>query len=72
MAKPDRTGRCCRRGWRWSAEERGKRGGVRTIYYWAVDDDLCYMVYMYAKNEQGDLSPTQIRALARVVRKEFT
>ncbi len=57
---------------RWGAEGRGKRGGVRTIYYWAVDDDLCYMVYMYAKNEQGDLSPTQIRALARVVREEFT
>ena len=31
---------------RWGAEGRGKRGGVRTIYYWAVDDDLCYMVYM--------------------------
>jgi hypothetical protein len=30
------------------------------------------MMYMYAKNEQGDLSPTQIRALARVVREEFT
>ncbi|MGH7653142.1 MAG: hypothetical protein ACREN6_00635 [Gemmatimonadaceae bacterium] len=25
----------------------------------------------YAKNEQGDLSPTQLRALARVVREEF-
>ncbi len=36
---------------RWGAEGRGKRGGIRTIYYWAVDDDLCYMVYMYAKNE---------------------
>ena len=56
---------------RWGAEGRGKRGGVRTIYYWAVDDDVCYMVYLYAKNEQGDLSPTQIRALARVVREEF-
>jgi len=29
------------------------------------------MVYMYAKNEQGDVSPTQIRALARAVREEF-
>lgn len=56
---------------RWGAEGRGKRGGVRTIYYWAVDHDLCYMVYMYAKNEQGDLSPTQIRTLTRVVREEF-
>ncbi len=56
---------------RWGAEGRGKRGGVRTIYYWAVDDDLCYMLYMYAKNEQGDLTATQLRALARVVREEF-
>src|SRR5665213_1990595 len=56
---------------RWGAEGRGKRGGVRTIYYWAVDEDLCYMVYMYAKNEQGDLTATQLRALARVVREEF-
>jgi hypothetical protein len=57
---------------RWGVDARGKRGGVRTIYYWAVSDDLCYMVYIYAKNEQGDLSPAQIRALARVVREEFT
>ena len=56
---------------RWGAEGRGKRGGVRTIYYWAVDDDLCYMLFMYAKNEQGDLTATQLRALARVVREEF-
>ena len=56
---------------RWGAEGRGKRGGVRTIYYWAVDDDLCYMLYTYAKNEQGDLTATQLRALARVVREEF-
>lgn len=56
---------------RWGAQGRGKRGGVRTIYYWAVGEKLCYMAYMYAKNEQGDLSPTQLRALARVVREEF-
>ena len=39
---------------RWGAEGRGKRGGVRTINDWAVDDDLCYMVHMYAKNKQVD------------------
>jgi len=36
-----------------------------------VDDDVCYMLYVYAKNEQGDLTATQLRALARVVREEL-
>jgi hypothetical protein len=53
------------------AESRGKRGGVGTIYYWAAEDGLCYMLYLYAKNEQGDLTATQLRTLARVVREEF-
>lgn len=56
---------------RWGAEGRGRRGGVRTIYYWAADDGVCYMLYLYAKNDQGDLTATQLRALARVVREEF-
>jgi hypothetical protein len=56
---------------RWGAEGRGKRGGVRMIYYWAVEDQLCYMLYVYAKNEQGDLTPAQIKTLARLIREEF-
>ena len=56
---------------RWGAEGRGKRGGVRVIYYWATEEDVCYMLYAYAKNEQGDLTRGQIRALARLVREEF-
>ena len=56
---------------RWGAEGRGKRGGVRTIYYWAVDDDVCFMLFMFAKNEQSDLTPKQLKELARVVREEF-
>ena len=56
---------------RWAPEGRGKRGGVRVIYYWAVDEAVCYMLYLYGKNEQGDLTPTQIRMLGRLVREEF-
>ena len=29
------------------------------------------MLYAYAKNEQGDLSPAQVRVLAKLVREEF-
>lgn len=56
---------------RWGAEGREKRGGVRTIYDWAAADGVCSMLYQYAKNEQSDLPPTQLRTLARVVREEF-
>ncbi len=56
---------------RWGAEGRGKRAGVRTIYHWAVEEHVCYMLYVYGKNEQGDLTPAQTKALARLVREEF-
>jgi hypothetical protein len=56
---------------RWKAEGRGKRGGLRIIYYWAVSDDVCFMLYLYAKNEQGDLTAAQTKELARLAREEF-
>ena len=56
---------------RWKAEGRGKRGGLRIIYYWAVNDDVCFMLYLYAKNEQGDLTAAQTKELARLAREEF-
>jgi len=51
---------------------RGKRGGVRLIYYWEPASQTFYMLYLYAKNEQGDLTATQLKALAKLVREEFT
>ena len=56
---------------RWAVEGRGKRGGVRTIYYWAVEEHICFMLYVYAKNEQGDLTLAQMKVLSRLVREEF-
>jgi mRNA-degrading endonuclease RelE of RelBE toxin-antitoxin system len=56
---------------RWAPAGRGKRGGVRVIYYWAPAVQTVYLLYVYAKNEQGDLTPTQARALARLVQEEF-
>ena len=56
---------------RWGATGRGKRGGIRAIYYWAVEEQVCYMLFAYTKNEQGDLTPAQVRVLARLVREEF-
>ncbi len=30
-----------------------------------------YMLYVYAKNEQGDLTPAQVKTLRRAVQEEF-
>ena len=56
---------------RWAGSGRGKRGGIRIIYYWHPRDEMFYMLFAYAKNEQGDLTPSQIRMLGQLVRKEF-
>jgi hypothetical protein len=56
---------------RWGARGRGKRGGVRVIYYWHSVDDFFYMLLIYAKSEQDDLTPAQLRVLRRLVREEF-
>lgn len=56
---------------RWARLGAGKRGGIRVIYYWAAREVTFYMLYAYAKNEQGDLTPTQAKMLAALVREEF-
>jgi hypothetical protein len=56
---------------RWTVPGRGKRGGLRIIYYWASPEQVFYMLYAYAKNQQGDLTAEQARTLGRLVREEF-
>lgn len=33
---------------------------------------MFYMLYLDAQNEQGDLTAAQLKALAKLVREEFT
>lgn len=54
---------------RWRLEGRGKRGGVRVIYYWLRDDEQIRMLYAYAKAHQEDLTKAQLEALREVVEK---
>ena len=56
---------------RWSMIGRGKRGGVRAIYYWVVAEDQILMLFMYPKNEKDDLTPKQLKVLREIVEKEF-
>ena len=58
---------------RWSQARRGKgkRGGVRVIYYWYSSGSLIYMLLAYSKAEQDDLTAIQKRTLARLVKEEL-
>lgn len=54
---------------RWSerSRERGKRGGVRIIYYWFQRDEIIYLLLGYSKTERDDLTPEQKRALKKLI-----
>lgn len=56
---------------RWGGKGHGKSGGYRIIYYWDKETETFYMLYLYPKNEQEDLTPHQAKQLAHLVRKEF-
>ena len=56
---------------RWRKSGSGKRGGLRMIYFWDKDSDTIYMLFVYQKNEQEDLTPNQLRVLRKLVREEL-
>jgi mRNA-degrading endonuclease RelE of RelBE toxin-antitoxin system len=53
---------------RWLAQGRGKRGGARVIYYFQDENDRIYLIYGYVKNEREDLTPDQVRTLAKLMK----
>ena len=56
---------------RWGGKGHGKRGGYRLIYYWDRSSDTIYMLYLYPKNEQEDLTAQQTKILRQLVEREF-
>ena len=52
---------------RWVSGGKGKRGGLRVIYYWIAVDHKIYLLYVYAKSRQEDLTPEQARTLRGLI-----
>ena len=57
--------------WQQSKRGKGKRGGVRIIYYWHRSGPLIYMLLAYSKGEKDDLSQREKRVLRQLVTEEF-
>ncbi len=50
---------------------RGKRGGIRVIYYWQKQSSQIFMLLAYAKSEVNNLSQEHIALLGELIKKEF-
>ena len=56
---------------RWAATGRGKRGGLRVIYYYAVSPQQLLLLFVFAKNEGSDLTLEQRQQLRAIVEREY-
>lgn len=54
---------------RWAREGMGKRGGVRVIYYFHSERMPLYLLTVFGKNEQSDLSMAERALLAKLVER---
>ena len=56
---------------RWGSVGRGKRGGVRIIYYWVTEREQILMLFMYPKNVHDNLSAAQLKTLRAIIEEEY-
>lgn len=48
---------------------KGKRGGLRVIYFWDSAVSVVYLLFLYSKSRQEDLTPDQSKLLRRIVQE---
>ena len=53
---------------RWSRAGMGKRGGVRVIYFYLVRAELIFLIGIYAKNVQENLTNDEKKQIRRLVK----
>lgn len=57
--------------WADAGRGKGKRGGLRVIYYWYAPLALIYLLIMYSKSDRDDLSPEEKKTLRKLISGEF-
>ena len=53
---------------RWAREGRGKSGGVRVIYFYYNDEIPLFLLTIFGKGEQTNLSKSERNELAKLVK----
>lgn len=54
---------------RWVLGNKGKRGGVRIIYYWQSSKYQIYFMTLYSKNEKIDLSSKDKKNIKQMLKE---
>ena len=57
--------------WKIPGKGKGKRGGVRIIYYWFVKESQILLLLAYEKAEKGNLTAREIKLLREIVEREM-
>ena len=57
--------------WRDPGRGKGKRGGLRIVYYYFIADRQIWLMTVYGKDEVADLSPDQKRRLKAAIGQEI-
>ncbi|MBF0244336.1 MAG: type II toxin-antitoxin system RelE/ParE family toxin [Planctomycetes bacterium] len=52
---------------RFAAKGHGKRGGCRIIYWYSGDERFVHLLFIFAKNEQDNLTDEQMRDFRKVI-----
>ena len=55
---------------RWSQEGKGKRGGIRVIYYWKKSVSEIWLLTIYAKNEKASIPGHMLKKIAEEIKNE--
>ncbi len=50
---------------------KGKRGGLRIIYYWWLAGKQFWLFTVYNKDEKDDLTPAQKKSLRELIKQEL-
>ena len=50
---------------------KGKRGGLRVIYYWWLAGKQFWLFAIYGKDEKDDLTPAQKKILKALIKQEL-
>lgn len=55
---------------RWAGKGRGKRGGLRVVYYWRNSSGEIWLLSIYAKNEMENIPLNELRELRKEIDDE--